>query len=70
MKMELIEGSETSAISTVTPGHYPKENILHIEHGESLKSKVTAVFTSLNTAALQCSVPTTNFNLLAPELFF
>jgi len=29
MKMELIEGSETSAISTVTPGNYPKENILH-----------------------------------------
>jgi len=37
MKMELIEGSETSAISTVTPGNYPKENILHIEHGVSLK---------------------------------
>jgi len=28
MKMELIEGSETSAISTVTPENYPKENIL------------------------------------------
>jgi len=38
MKMELIEGSETSAISIVTPGNYPKENILHTEHGESLKS--------------------------------
>ena len=37
MKMELIEGSETSAIRTHTPGNYPKENILHIEHGESLK---------------------------------
>jgi len=39
MKMELIEGSETSAISTVTPGNYPKEDILHTEHGESLKSR-------------------------------
>ena len=29
MKMELIEGSETSAISIVTPGNYPKENILN-----------------------------------------
>jgi len=29
MKMELIEGSETSVISFVTPGNYPKENILH-----------------------------------------
>jgi len=28
MKMELIEGSETSAISFVTPGNYPKENKL------------------------------------------
>ena len=27
--LELIEGSETSAISFVTPGNYPKENILH-----------------------------------------
>ena len=34
MKMELIEGSETSAIRTQTPGNYPKENILRIEHGE------------------------------------
>ena len=28
MKMELIEGFETSAIRTQTPGNYPKENIL------------------------------------------
>ena len=27
MKMELIEGSETSVIRTKTPGNYPKENI-------------------------------------------
>jgi hypothetical protein len=27
-KMELIEGSETSAISNPTPGKHPKENIL------------------------------------------
>jgi len=32
--------SETSAISIVTPGNYPKENTLHIEHGESLKSRM------------------------------
>jgi len=31
MNMELIEGSETSAISFVTPGNYPKENILHVD---------------------------------------
>jgi len=40
MKMELIEGSETSAIGTQTPGNYPKENILRTEHGGSLKSRV------------------------------
>jgi len=40
MKMELIDGSETSAISTVMLGNYPKENILHTEHGESLKSRI------------------------------
>jgi len=40
MKMEPIEGSETSAIRTKTPGNYPKENILHIQHGESLKSRL------------------------------
>ena len=43
MKVELIEGSETSAISTVTVGNYPKENILHIEHGESFKSRNTSI---------------------------
>jgi hypothetical protein len=37
MKMEPIEGSETSAFKHQTPGKYPKENILHKEHGESLK---------------------------------
>ena len=40
MKMEPIKRSETSAISTQTPGRYPKENALHIKHGESLKSRI------------------------------
>ena len=44
MKMELIEGSETSDIRTKTPGNYPKENILHIEHGESLKQELIFSF--------------------------
>ena len=39
MKMGPIEGSETSAFRTQTPGNYQKENILHKEHGESLKSR-------------------------------
>jgi len=46
MKMELTEGSETSDIRTQKPGNYPKENILHIEQGESLKSRTCACLTS------------------------
>jgi len=34
-----LEGSETSAFKPQTPGKYPKENILHKEHDESLKSR-------------------------------
>jgi hypothetical protein len=37
--MEPIDGSETSVFKTQTQGKYPKENILHKEHGERLKSR-------------------------------
>jgi len=40
MKMEPIVSSETSAIRTQTPGNYPKRNNLHLEHGESLRTKL------------------------------
>jgi len=54
--MELIEGSETLAIRTQTLGNYPTENILHIEHSESLKSRiqVTGLFMHRNT--VECYV--------------
>jgi hypothetical protein len=39
LKMELIEGSETSANNNRTPGKYPKEYIQYSKHGESLKSR-------------------------------
>ena len=39
LKMELIQGSETSANYNLTPGKYPKENIQYSNHGESLKSR-------------------------------
>ena len=42
--MEPIDGSETSAFRTQTPGNYPKENTLHKEHGESLKSRNSPLF--------------------------
>ena len=40
LKMELIEGSETSANYNRTPGKYPKEYIQDSKHGESLKSEI------------------------------
>ena len=40
MKMELTEGSETSAYINQTPGNYPKGNLLYSVHGESLKSRI------------------------------
>jgi len=57
MKMELIEGSETSAIRTQTPGNYPKENMLHIEHGGSLKStKIVGTYvTAVQVRIQMCS---------------
>ena len=44
LKMELIEGSETSANHNRTPGKYPKEYIKESEHGESLKSRQHCLF--------------------------
>jgi hypothetical protein len=37
LKMDLTEGSETSAKLNLTPWKYPKENIKDSEHGENLK---------------------------------
>jgi hypothetical protein len=39
LKMDPIQCSETSAISTQTPRKHPKENIFHVTQGESLKSR-------------------------------
>ena len=41
LKMELIEGSETSAYNNQTPGKHPKEYIIDLKQGESLKSRIT-----------------------------
>jgi hypothetical protein len=37
------ECSETSAYELQTPGNYPKESIQHLEHGESLKSRIFVI---------------------------
>ena len=44
MKMEPTVSSEASAIRTQTPGNYPKRNKLHLEHGESLKTRIHWIF--------------------------
>jgi len=43
MKMEPIEGSETSEFINQTPGNYPKGNLLYSVHGESLKSTIRSL---------------------------
>jgi len=35
LKMDLIEGSETSAIINQTPGNYPKESLLYTRQFQS-----------------------------------
>jgi hypothetical protein len=40
LKMDLTEGSETSAKLNLTPGENPKENTQDSEHGETLKSRI------------------------------
>jgi hypothetical protein len=40
LKIDLTEGSETSAKYNLTPGKYPKEHIQYSEHGESFKSRI------------------------------
>jgi hypothetical protein len=40
------DSSETSASNTQTPGIYPKESELHLQHGENsnLKSRILVLF--------------------------
>jgi hypothetical protein len=40
MKMEQTQYSETSAIKHHTPGNNPKDYMQHLEHGDSLNSRL------------------------------
>jgi hypothetical protein len=42
LKIDLTEGSETSANINQTPGKHPKVDTLNTEHGESLKPRTEA----------------------------
>jgi hypothetical protein len=44
LKMDLTEGSETSANINQTPGNHPKFDTVNTEHGESLKSRLLACY--------------------------
>jgi len=48
LKMELTQGSETSANYNLTPGKYPKEHIQYSNHGQSLKSAGICGFCNVN----------------------
>jgi len=81
MKMEPIVSSETSAIRTQTPGNYSKRNKLHLEHGESLKTRTILITylpsslqapvlgnTSTETVVREASIPfTLSAQLRAPD---
>jgi len=56
MKMEPIVSSETSAIRTQTPGNYPKRNNLHLEHGESLRTRLTHIFTAVLKSFVKAAI--------------
>jgi hypothetical protein len=47
LKMELTQGSETSAYQNLTPGKYPKEYTQYSTHGESLKSRKIKIYNSI-----------------------
>ena len=68
MKMEPIVSSETSAIRTQTPGNYPKRNKLHLEHGESLKTK--HIFYIPVTQSVSIWDATMHFNMDSSWIFF
>jgi hypothetical protein len=59
LKMDMAEGSETSAKHNLTPGKYRKEHIIYSERGESLKSRIShfvlthhGIFTTISCSAI------------------
>ena len=63
MKMEQAECSEASGYEIQTPDNYPEENIEHIEHGESLKSRIQNL-TAIESSFLCCIHQQSNFHHL------
>ena len=59
--MEPIEGSETSTFKTQTPWKYTKVNILHKEHGESLKLSNQSFSSNFCMLATVISFPGSNY---------
>jgi len=67
--MEPTVSSETSAIRTQTLGNYPKRNKLHLEHGESLKTRKSDLFQFMKKVCMhQLQFFHWNFHLYASEV--
>jgi hypothetical protein len=57
LKMDLTEGSETSANIKQTLGKHPKVNTVNTEHSERLKSRINVVFVGFFTHILtKCTI--------------
>jgi len=67
MKMEPIVSSETSATKSQTPGNYPKRNKLHLQHGESLRTRLLIVYFS---SILLCPMALFFGHLMAEYQYF
>ena len=66
MKMEPIVSSETSAIKSQMPGNYPKRNKLHLQHGESLRTKKNKMIYKIccGVAHEYCGIPPYDGNVI------
>jgi hypothetical protein len=68
LKMDLTEGSETSANINQTPGSHPKVDKLNTEHGGSLKSRISILDHYANGIPYICDVRT-HKNTLTVSVF-
>jgi len=68
MKMEPIVSSETSAIRTQTPGNYPKRINLHLEHGESLRTRKYLEFGEQEEKTKCSKIPLEQNNILVNQI--
>jgi hypothetical protein len=62
--MEPAQSSETSAFNTHTPGKYPEDNLSLIQHGESLKIRISTdylLFNAFHLSFIYLQLPNSDF---------